>query len=136
MKYGKVVALSCSHRNKRTVLRAGDPIKDTDVLEFDKKIKQGFIAEITEEEYREIYLEKNGQKPAKEEPKKVEEPKSDEEIELDIIRESENYKKLIKENKGILQEKLKDAEFVGDIDDSWTKDDLAIKIIKITETGA
>lgn len=55
MKKGKVKALTLSHKNGNKVLRAGDHVDATCVVDFDTKVKQGFIEpdEATKKLYKE-----------------------------------------------------------------------------------
>jgi len=139
MKYGKIIALAYSHRDKNKVLKSGDPIKETDVYNIEDAIKQGFVQEISEDEYKEIYLEKNGQKvpePVKTEDVTEEEDepvKTEDELKAEELRETEDYKALIKLNKEPLQVMLKDKGFLGEIPDEWKKDELVIKILDLKE---
>lgn len=43
MKKGKVISLTLSHKNGKTILRAGDPVTENDVNNFDDSVKTGHI---------------------------------------------------------------------------------------------
>jgi hypothetical protein len=98
MKNGKVKVLAISHKNGKSVLRAGDKVTENDVLNFDKLVKDGYI-DLGKEQKQDIDLMKLTK------PKLQEmctgfnieyEDSENKAILVDNIEKSEEYQKTIK----------------------------------------
>ena len=128
MRFGKVTCIAVSGNKGGIVYKSGEGFKESEVNGFTSLVKTKHIVEIDEAEYQELYKKKYNKQPLIE--KTEPEP---EEIALEELKNSEEYKELIKLNKGSLQEKLEEVGFVGEIEDEWTKHELVVKIINISK---
>lgn len=124
--------LSLGGKNGKSIFKAKDPVRESDVDNFDSLLEKGFLKEIKKSEYEKLIAIKTGQKPKKEE-KVIEEPEVDnlteEEKAIEEIKKADEFIDLMKLKKEDLLTKLKESGYIGE--EPSTKEIIALEIIEL-----